>query len=305
LLGTAAKQKIEKGRTVRIDNTVTETNIHAPDSSLLWDCIRTMVRLLLQLKNAVAPEKLYFCDHSRSAKRLAFQIQYARGAKNKKYYGKLLKLAESTKNYLLKAMEVNTSAFGALLLEQTSSIIDLTNKVLSQTRRRVIYNENVPVADKVCSIFEPHSDIIVKGRRDVQFGHKLNITTGKSGMVLDVVIEQGNPADTAQLCPMIARQEAIYGRVPRQTAADCGFASQSNLKQNKEMGVKDVSFNKKKGLNVEDMVKSTRVYKRLTKFRAGIKGNIFMPETTLPFSALHMAGQRKVQRLCLGFHHGV
>jgi IS5 family transposase len=104
----------------------------------------------------------------------------------------------------------------------------------------------VPVADKVCIIFEPHSDIIVKGRRDVQFGHKLNITTGKSGMVLDVVIEQGNPADTAQLCPMIARQEAIYGRVPRQTAADCGFASQSNLKQDKEMGVKDVSFNKKK-----------------------------------------------------------
>ncbi len=54
---------------------------------------------------------------------------------------------------------------------------------------------------------------------------------------------------------MIARQEAIYGRVPRQTAADCGYASQSNLKQDKEMGVKDVSFNKKKGLNVEDMVK--------------------------------------------------
>jgi hypothetical protein len=83
-----------------------------------------MVRLLLQLKNAVAPEKLYFCDHSRSAKRLAFQSQYARGARNKKYYGKLLKMAENTKNYLLKAMEANTSAFGALLLEQISSIID-------------------------------------------------------------------------------------------------------------------------------------------------------------------------------------
>jgi IS5 family transposase len=275
LLGSAAKQKIEKGRTVRIDSTVTETNIHAPtDSSLLWDCIRTMVRLLSQLKNAVAQEKLYFCDHSRSAKRLAFQIQYARGAKNKKYYGKLLKLAESTKNYLLNAMEANPSSFGALLLEQTSSIIDLTNKVLSQTRRRVIHNEKVPVADKVCSIFEPHSDIIVKGSRDVQFGHKLNITTGKSGLVLDVVIEQGNPADTAQLCPMIARQKTIYGQVPRQAAADGGYASQDNLKQAKDMGVKDVSFNKKKGLKVEDMVKSSWVYKRLTKFRAGIEGNI-------------------------------
>jgi IS5 family transposase len=68
-------------------------------------------------------------------------------------------------------------------------------------------------------------------------------------MLLDVVIEQGNPADTAQLCPAIARQEDIYSRVPRQTAADGGHASQSNSKQAKEMGDKDVSFNKKKGLN--------------------------------------------------------
>jgi IS5 family transposase len=73
---------------------------------------------------------------------------------------------------------------------------------------------------------------------------------------------------------VIARQEAIYSRVPRQTAVDGGHASQSNFKQAKEMGDKDVSFNKKKGLNVEDMVKSTWVYKRLTKFRAGIKDNI-------------------------------
>jgi len=171
-------------------------------------------------------------------------------------------------------METHPPVFSPLLLMQASNIIDLTHKVLSQTRRRIIHNEKVPVAQKVCSIFEPHSDIIVKGSRDVQFGHKLNITTGKSGLVLDIVIEQGNPADTAQLCPMIARQQTIYGRVPRQAAADGGYASQSNLQQAKDMGVKDVSFNKKKGLKVEDMMKSTWVYKRLTKFRAGIEGSI-------------------------------
>jgi IS5 family transposase len=129
LLGTAAKQNIEKSRTVHIDSADRQYRDgnkypRPTDSSLLWDCIRTMVRLLFQLKNAVAPEKLYFCDHSRSAKRLAFQSQYAPGARNKKYYGKLLKMAENTKNYLFKAMEANTSAFGALLLEQISSIID-------------------------------------------------------------------------------------------------------------------------------------------------------------------------------------
>ena len=73
---------------------------------------------------------------------------------------------------------------------------------------------------------------------------------------------------------MIERQKQIYGRVPRQTAADGGYASKENLEKAKEMGVKDVAFNKKKGLKVEDMVKSQWVYKRLTKFRAGIEGNI-------------------------------
>jgi IS5 family transposase len=73
---------------------------------------------------------------------------------------------------------------------------------------------------------------------------------------------------------VITRQEDIYGRVLRQTSVDGGHASQSNFKQAKEMGDKDISFNKKKGLNFEDMVKSTRVYKRLTKFRASIEGNI-------------------------------
>ena len=86
------------------------------------------------------------------------------------------------------------------------------------------------------SIFETHTDIIIKGSRDTQFGHKLNITTGKSGLVLDVVVEKGSPADSDKLCPMIKRQEQIYGRVPRQTAADGGYASQENLKQAKENG---------------------------------------------------------------------
>jgi IS5 family transposase len=97
---------------------------------------------------------------------------------------------------------------------QASSIIDLTQKVLSQTRRRIIHNENVPVAQKGCSIFEPHIDIILKGSRDVQFGHKLNITTGKSGLVLDIVLEQGKLADPAQLSPMITRNKPSTVKCP-------------------------------------------------------------------------------------------
>ena len=115
---------------------------------------------------------------------------------------------------------------------------------------------------------------MIKGGRDIQYGHKLNFTTGKSGMVLDVYIEEGNPADAARLCPMLQRQQEIYGRPPRQAAADGGYASKENLREAKELGVKDVAFHKRRGIKVEDMVKSNWVYKRLYKFRAGVEGNI-------------------------------
>ena len=46
------------------------------------------------------------------------------------------------------------------------------------------------------SLFEPHTDIIRKGGRQTHYGHKINLTTGRSALVLDVVVEDGNPADS-------------------------------------------------------------------------------------------------------------
>ncbi len=65
----------------------------------------------------------------------------------------------------------------------------------------MLAGEAVPAGDKLVSLFEPHADIIVKGSRDVDYGHKLNLTTGRSGLILDLVIEAGNPADCERLLP--------------------------------------------------------------------------------------------------------
>jgi IS5 family transposase len=124
------------------------------------------------------------------------------------------------------------------------------------------------------SLFEPHADIIVKGARDVQYGHKLNLVTGRSGLILDVVVETGNPADAERFLPMLERQIAHCGVPPRQVAADGGYASQDNLTTAKALGVTDVAFHKKRGLTVEDMVKSRWVYRKLRNFRAGIEAGI-------------------------------
>jgi IS5 family transposase len=145
---------------------------------------------------------------------------------------------------------------------------------MDQTRRRVIAGEKLKPEEKLVSIFEPHADIIVKDRRDTYYGHKLALTGGASGLITDLVVWEGNPADSKMATEMIERQREVYGRVPRQAAFDGGFASKTNLAQIKELGVKDVAFSKKRGLEISDMVKSTWVYQQLRNFRAGIEGMI-------------------------------
>jgi len=112
----------------------------------------------------------------------------------------------------------------------------LIERILAQTGRRVLHGEAVDAAEKIVSLFEPHADIIVKGGRGVRYGHKLNLTTGRSGLILDLVIEAGNPADSERFLPMLKRHAAFYGEAPRQTAADGGFASRDNLSEAKALG---------------------------------------------------------------------
>src|SRR3981081_3945329 len=114
----------------------------------------------------------------------------------------------------------------------------------------------------------------VKGGRDVQYGHKLNLVTGKSGLILDVVVEAGNPADAESFHTRPERQNARCGVPASQVPADGGYASLDNLTTAKAHGVNDVAFHKKRGLAVEDMVKSGWVYRKLRNFRAGIEAGI-------------------------------
>ena len=79
---------------------------------------------------------------------------------------------------------------------------------MDQTRRRVFDGETVPAAEKVTSLFEPHTDIIRKSGRRMHYGHKINLTTGRSGLVLDAAVEDGNPADSERCLPMLERHVA-------------------------------------------------------------------------------------------------
>lgn len=218
-----------------------------------------------------------FTDHTRRAKRRHLGIVHAKNNKQRKnLYRDLVKVTRKT---VYAAEQMVTELDGVDILAQATAaelrhFIELGRKVIDQTERRVFQREKVPAPEKIVSIFEPHTDIIVKDRRDTLYGHKVNFTSGVSGMILDCVIEEGNPADSTRAVTMIERQNDIYGRPPRQACFDGGYASTDNLRDIKKLGVKDVSFAKRRGLKVTDMVKSNWVYKRLKCFRAGIEGII-------------------------------
>lgn len=282
LVDYAREHNIERGRKVRVDCTVQETNIHEPsDSSLLFDGVRKLTDLL-EAARELTP--VVFTDHRRRAKRRAIGVLNAANDEQRlPLYRDLLKVAENAVNYAHQGLPVLEAAMPRSIGEaaklqglhfELRHYGKLVWRVIEQTRRRVVHGESVPATDKIVSIFEEHTDIIVKDRRDTHYGHKLCLTTGASGLVLDCKVLDGNPPDSKLAVDMVQRQSEIYGRPPRQISMDGGFASKSNLADIKELGVQDVAFSKRRGLAVADMAKSDWVYRRLKRFRAGIESNI-------------------------------
>lgn len=282
LLQSAQQEKLENGKMLRIDSTVTESMIHEPsDSSLLWDGVRVLVRLLNEAEELPGAPVLNWRNHQRLAKKRMRAIVYTRGADKKaRLYQDLIKATRNTLGYIDQADRVLKCSGVAMCMEyaawqvQVKHYQPLIERVIDQAERRVFQGEKVPAEEKIFSIFEEHTDIIVKGSRDIQYGHKLNLSTGRSGLILDVVIEDGNPADSDQFLPMLERHIDNFGVAPRQMAADGGYASMDNLQEAKTLQVKDVVFHKKRGLKVEAMAKSPWVYRKLRDFRAGIEAGI-------------------------------
>lgn len=281
LLRDAQNSRVETGKMMRVDSTVTDAPVHEPsDSTLLWDSMRIMVRLLQWAEELSGAPELVWRNHSRVAKKRTRTIRYTRGKEKKlPLYKDLVRVSEDTLDYVHQAqLQLTAANVSSVAFEhwqaQVKHYTRLIEQVIEQTKRRVFAGEKVPAREKILSLFEEHTDLIVKGTRDIQYGHKLNLTSGKSGLIMDVIIEDGNPADAERFLPMVDRHIELYGYPPRQVAADGGYASGANAEAAKERGIKDVAFHKKRGLSIEAMVKSQWVYRKLRNFRAGIEAGI-------------------------------
>jgi len=265
--------KVEEGRWMRTDTTVVESNIHHPlDSGLLWDGVRVLTRIMQRAHDKYGTTR---CNFRRRAKRRSIGILNAgRMERRVPLYKDLLKVTHKTVRAAEQALEELTRAGAIMYATQLGHLLPLVKRVIDQTERRVLRGESVPAQEKIVSIFEPHTDIICKDRRDTLFGHKVTLSTGRSGMVIDLVIEKGNPADSTLTVRSAKRHAALFGIAPDRAAFDGGFASKANLETIKSSGTTEVCFSKPAGVPVDEMTSTPRIRRILKRFRAGIEATV-------------------------------
>ena len=137
-------------------------------------------------------------------------------------------------------------------------LLILMEKVYEMTIVKEVMGKTVANEDKIFSIYELHTDIIVKGSREVQFGHKVNLATGKSNLIIDCDILKCNPSDKYLFQPTINRVIENYGIIPRDSSNDGGFASIKNTEFCIDKGIVNVVFNKVVG-SMQNVASSLRL----------------------------------------------
>lgn len=159
------------------------------------------------------------------------------------------------------------------LCQRLEELLPKMMKVYSMASRKELFGQHVPKEEKLFSIFEDHTDIIIKGAREVQFGHKVDLAVGRNGMILVCQVAEGNPSDHSFYPEMLQRLKKNYGVTLQDLAIDGGYASLDNLQMTQKHGVANIVFNKIVG-SLKNLVSSASVEKRLKKWRSGIEAVI-------------------------------
>ena len=293
VVDAVVKMRVGNVRKIREDTTVVETNIHFPtDSGLLWDVVRVQTRLVNVLREELGDRfRCDFSDRTRRARRRMQEISRMTGkARTRQQVRKYRDLIQVTEEVMQKAAAHANAAKGLLdgldpmqaaLVSGLASEIEefgrVGQRVVDQTRRRVMGGEQVPVEDKLFSIFEPHTDLIVRGkaRTPVEFGHKVLIVESRYGLITDYEILKGNPPDQDHVKPTLDYHQKRFGAPPELLATDRGFDSTDNVAACKQAGVIDCIPQRGGQKTPERQAyEKSRAFKQGQRLRAGIEGRI-------------------------------
>ncbi len=283
---------LEDGQRLRVDTTVVQTDIHHPtDSTLLWDVVRVVTRLVLRLSAAVQQRIQRFRNRTRAARRRMQEVQRMtpkeRYERQTEKYRELIGVTEEVVNSAQKVVEQTRKARGKDLVaemaipalrKEIDHYCELGDRVIDQARRRVLQGEQVPNAEKIYSIFETHTDLIKRGKvlTPVEFGHKVFLAESAQGLITQYEVLEGNPGDDQQVEPSLARHQENFRRAPAVYSSDRGFFSETNVKSCKKKGVKVVCIPQRGGKKTvqRQAYEKSPAFKEGQRFRAGIEGRI-------------------------------
>src|SRR6184192_307469 len=248
----AVELGLEDGAKLRVDTTVVQSDIHHPtDNTLLWDVVRVVTRLVGRLREAVPQRIQGFSNRTRVARRRMQEIQRMtakeRQERQTKKYRELIGVTEEVVNCARKVVVQTSKARGkdmaiCELRKEINHYCKLGDRVIHQARRRVLEGEQVPNAEKIYSIFEPHTDLIKRGKvqTPVEFGHKVFLAESAQGLITQYEVLEGNPNDEQHVEPSLQRHKESFGHAPQLNGSDRGFFSEQNVKSCKQDGVKVV-----------------------------------------------------------------
>jgi transposase, IS5 family len=283
---------LEDGKTLRVDTTVVQTDIHHPtDNTLLWDVVRVLTRLVLYLAQAVQMGVQGFRNRTRAARRRMQEIQrmttQQRQAQQTGKYRELIGITEEVVGSARKVLKQIRKARGKDLVadlaigelrKEIEHYCGLGDRVIDQARRRVLQGEQVPNAEKIYSIFEPHTDLIKRGKvqTPLEFGHKVFLAESAQGLITQYEVLQGNPGDEQHVKPSLERHQETFGHAPALYGSDRGFYSKKNVTSCRQDGVKVVCIPQRGGKKTAKRAayEKSPAFKKGQRFRAGIEGRI-------------------------------
>jgi transposase, IS5 family len=307
LMVLAQSRHLTRGDKLRLDASVTETNIRYPtDSGLLVDGVCRLSRWL----KCAAPllsrkwlERGVCRNRLRSARRRARHIrqwsrstpkqqrhQQVRKATLTHLYGELIQIASTTLDQADQAAEQLSGQKNNLIAEglvlHFNELRPLIECVIDQATRRVLQGAAVPAQEKVASLWEPHTQIIRRGKpqpHETEFGHKINYAEVEHGLISDwQVIAQGNPPDAEMLPPLLRQHCQRFGHAPRVLAGDRGLFSPDNERLARSLGVEHIAI-PQTGVRSPERITYEKQdwFKKGLYFRNGIEGRISVVKRTV------------------------
>jgi transposase, IS5 family len=290
IVALAQERRVIRGRKLRVDTTVVESNVHYPtDSGLLNDGTRVLTRTMKQIAQKAGGLKRGVRNRMRSVTKRVIAIAHAlrhKGAegelKRKKEYRQLLRLTRQILNDSQRVLEEVEALPGRRqravrgLGQRLGAMADQVRRVVRQTQARV-FAGLTQFPDKLVSLFEPHTEVIRKGKagQPNEFGKLVELQEAENQIITHYEVFEQRPSDRHLLVPAVEAHRRKLGRVPGWVAADAGFYSGANEEAARAMGVKYVSIPNRSTRSAERRRwEKQRWFKKGQKWRTGCEGRI-------------------------------